>query len=353
GWVMTVCIIITLVFLLSTAAMLTMFQSPEPQTFRPTDWQTGRPTDIPLQIASYGDIIISPPHSYKNMTLFIISKPQEATPEQDMLTLAEGLEQKSVKVSEKEQAEVQKLYIENNSDKPLFIQVGDVIKGGKQDRTIQVSLIIPPHSDKVEIPSLCVEQGRWSGRSGYFDTIAPACAPTKELRMGVQTGSQSYVWEKAAEYKSNVRTAFGLQLSTTTSINEEMETPVIQKSSAEYEKAFADLLKDYPQSIGIAYVLNGEINTIDLYHSNKLFQRLYPKLLKTYANESVISESKDQTETVTAENIKEFITQMEKGTGTKEQVYDNEIVRLQNDAGITSDLRDRANNSVHRQYIKK
>ena len=46
----------------------------------------------------------------------------------------------------------------------MFIQAGDIVKGGKQDRVLTVSLLLPAKSGRVPIASFCVEQGRWSAR---------------------------------------------------------------------------------------------------------------------------------------------------------------------------------------------
>src|SRR5207248_3320243 len=41
---------------------------------------------------------------------------------------------------------------------------GDIVKGGRQDRVLTVSFLLPPQSGRVPIASFCVEQGRWAAR---------------------------------------------------------------------------------------------------------------------------------------------------------------------------------------------
>ena len=47
------------------------------------------------------------------------------------------------------------------------------MKGGRQDRVVTVSFLLPPKSGKVPLASFCVEQGRWSARgtekSAHFE----------------------------------------------------------------------------------------------------------------------------------------------------------------------------------------
>jgi nucleoside phosphorylase len=274
-----------------------------------------------------------------------------------MITLDEGLANKSVEVSEMEQAQVTQLCIENKSDKPLFLQVGDVVKGGQQDRTIQASVVIPPHSGKIDVPSLCVESGRWQGGQ-QFAYAAENGVPDKNMRMAVNSGQQGAVWTGVANYKANVNIQYNtsggvVRASKTSSLNEEMEDPKIKAACAEYEKAFADILNQYPDAVGLAYVLNGEINTIDIFQTNSLFRKTSARLVKAYANESVLNQAKGSAKTVTPDDITTFMAQMEKGTGQEQQIRDNEVIRLENDAGMAAELKDKSGKSVHRQYIKK
>ena len=74
------------------------------------------------------------------------------------LTLDEALGNGSVKVVET--GEVNELKIENTGGEPVFIQSGDIVKGGRQDRTLTTSLILPPHSG--EIPDRVILRRAWS-----------------------------------------------------------------------------------------------------------------------------------------------------------------------------------------------
>jgi hypothetical protein len=78
------------------------------------------------------------------------------------LTLQEALAKGSVQVTET--GRVNELQIENTGAEEVFIQAGDIVKGGKQDRVLTVSFLLPSKSGRVPIASFCVEQGRWSAR---------------------------------------------------------------------------------------------------------------------------------------------------------------------------------------------
>ena len=78
------------------------------------------------------------------------------------LTLSEALAKGRVQVIET--GRVNELQIENTGDEEVFVQVGDIVKGGKQDRVLTVGLVLPPKSGMIPIASFCVEQGRGRAR---------------------------------------------------------------------------------------------------------------------------------------------------------------------------------------------
>jgi hypothetical protein len=69
---------------------------------------------------------------------------------------------KTVKVHETD--DVNELAIENVGSEPVFVQSGDIVKGGKQDRCIATDFTLQPKSGKLKIAAFCVEHGRWQQR---------------------------------------------------------------------------------------------------------------------------------------------------------------------------------------------
>ncbi|MBK8304547.1 MAG: hypothetical protein IPK98_14525 [Chloracidobacterium sp.] len=105
---------------------------------------------------------ISAPYTYKNLSIFLVHGKDESK-KTNMMTLQEAMERKLFKVYET--SEVNELEVENLSkEQDVFIQSGDIVKGGKQDRVLAVSIIIPARSGRVKIEAFCVESGRWEKR---------------------------------------------------------------------------------------------------------------------------------------------------------------------------------------------
>ncbi len=65
------------------------------------------------------------------------------------MPLARALAQKKVIV--RETGSVSKLTIENLSDEEVYVQAGEIVKGGQQDRVLSMDLVLPPKSGRVDV----------------------------------------------------------------------------------------------------------------------------------------------------------------------------------------------------------
>ena len=112
------------------------------------------------------DARLSGPYTHDNLSVYFIHSDQDVDNE-PLLILAEALEKDLLVVHET--GNVGELAVENLCDYPVFIQAGDIVKGGRQDRVLAYDLIVYPDDGVTPIPSYCVEQGRWSRRGGESD----------------------------------------------------------------------------------------------------------------------------------------------------------------------------------------
>jgi hypothetical protein len=65
-----------------------------------------------------------------------------------------------IEVSELDPPEVPSLAITNHADVPILLVEGEMLIGGDQNRTMNVTVLCPPHEVTV-VPVSCVEAGRW------------------------------------------------------------------------------------------------------------------------------------------------------------------------------------------------
>src|SRR5215467_11266653 len=85
---------------------------------------------------------VSGPLVHENLAVYFIHG--KSAPGKVPLTLDEALARGAVQV--RETGDVNQLEIENRGNDEVFVQSVDIVKGGRQDRTLMVSLVLPPHS---------------------------------------------------------------------------------------------------------------------------------------------------------------------------------------------------------------
>ncbi|HYP02628.1 MAG TPA: DUF6569 family protein, partial [Pyrinomonadaceae bacterium] len=124
--------------------------------------------------AAVTDYKISGPYTHKNLAVFLIHG-KDKLAGKSFLTLHEALRQRKVVVYETKN--VNELAIENLSRyEEVYVQSGDIVKGGQQDRMLGVDLIVPPRSGKISISAFCVESG--AGRSAATKSPHVLVLPT-------------------------------------------------------------------------------------------------------------------------------------------------------------------------------
>jgi hypothetical protein len=231
---------------------------------------------------------VSGPYPHENLTVFLVHTEHEDN--RDFLTLDEGLKKDLVKVTELEQEQVGELRFDNQSDRPLYLQEGERLYGGKQDRTIAVSLVIPPKSGKMSVPTFCIEQSRWregdKGRTFGF-TVNPALAPKGVRGAAKVEGNQSSVWKCVGAQKKGAVTK-SLASNTNSSANELLDAPRVQKISDEYAQVLGKVLDKHRDAVGVVIVVNGQIEEADVYPNHALLGKLYPRLVRSYAFQAVL-----------------------------------------------------------------
>src|SRR5213080_4706627 len=145
------------------------------------------------------DYRLEGPFTQGNLTVFLIHG-QDKIKGQTFLTLEEALVQRKVIV--RETREVNQLTIENVSREEVYVQSGDIVKGGAQDRMLVVDLILPPRSGVISIAAFCVEHGRWSQRGNEESTKFNSSANTvasREVKLAAKLkSSQSEVWREVS-----------------------------------------------------------------------------------------------------------------------------------------------------------
>jgi hypothetical protein len=307
------------------------------------------------------DYRISVPYSHKNLTIFLIHGKDQNT-KGNIITLQEAMERKLFVVYET--SNVNELEVENLSKEfEVFIQSGDIVKGGKQDRVLAVSIIIPARSGRVRIESFCVESGRWTKRGDEDSTKFNSSNDrivTKELKIAANGArSQQEVWDKVSDAQARLGRNVGGSVAAAdsrSSLQLSLENKKVVATIDEYVQKLSGVITGKSDVIGYAFAINGRINSADVYVSNALFKKVWGKMLKASATEAV-SEANGvrMADPVKAESVRGMIDGAEKAKSREKTVgAGTRLVTREDKDNVMYEARDeKADVVVHKSYVKK
>jgi hypothetical protein len=263
---------------------------------------------------------ISGPFTHANLSVFLLHGKDLLPPGQKLLTLQEALEQKKLVVNET--SNVNQLSVENvASDCNVFIQAGDIVKGGRQDRLMAVDMIVPPKSGLLPIASFCCEAGRWSQRGGEDASkfgASVAQAANKDVKLALNAArNQSSVWEKVKEAQVKLSKNVGKSVANAVSPSSYQLTLEDKDLLAKLD-AYVNALKKTPDgkndAIGFVIVINGKVAGAEQYGSHELFMKLWPKLLHAAAVDALSEfDAKKKFDAAAAKSVETFLAEAAKG----------------------------------------
>src|SRR5436190_4362491 len=196
------------------------------------------------------------PFTHGNLSVFLIHGKDRI--KGTFITLQEALVQKKVIV--RETREVNELSIQNISREEVYVQAGDIVKGGQQDRMMAVDLILPPRSGRIPISAFCVENGRWSKRGTEEVTVFNSSANVvagRELKLAAKNAeSQGEVWRQVAVAQDKLSANTGTRVNgaaSPTSFQLALENRQVQASADSYVKALGRIVDGKPDVIGYVF----------------------------------------------------------------------------------------------------
>jgi hypothetical protein len=312
-------------------------------------------------VAAAQDYRVSTPYTYKNLTIFLLHGKDQNT-KGNVMTLQEAMEHNLFRVYET--GDVNELEVENMSKEfDVFIQSGDIVKGGKQDRILAVSIIIPARSGRVKIEAFCVESGRWTKRgeedSKQFNSSNDRIV-TKELKIAANASrSQQEVWSQVSEAQARLSKNVGGDVASgrsSSSLQLSLENKKVVTNVDEYVRNLSSIINGKSDVIGYAMAINGKINSADVYVSNALFKKVWMKMLKASATEAV-SESRGVrlADPVKADSVKTFMNDSDKAAPRDQKVGAGATLRTREDKdNVMFETRDEKSKVVvHKSYVKK
>ncbi|MCX7845415.1 MAG: hypothetical protein N2312_02265 [Dictyoglomaceae bacterium] len=210
--------------------------------------------------------------------------------------------------------EVPTLKAVNRLNINVFIMDGEELKGGKQNRVINTSILVKKNS-VLNIPVSCTEKGRWDFTSPHHrdpEIIIPFEMRAKKnislydhlSRSKEFKTEQSLIWDEVDRYDSILKSNSKTRALRDIFKNVETNLEEITKNSFPIEG-----------QNGCAFVINGKIIGLDIISLPSVYKNFHGKLLKSYAFDLLI---RKKTETKNLEeDIESYIEKIKNASFKK------------------------------------
>ncbi len=213
------------------------------------------------------NIIITPVYLQIDFTL-----------EKDFLTLDESIEKKySIKI--KDVSDINRVQIENNTNRSLFVMDGEQLTGGLQNRMFVHSFVLEPQR-KANYDVYCIEAGRWGGNARLFNTQKDLSYTRVRLLNLISTrtnakDSQDIIWR---EIKNKSET-----------LNYYSKTSSLTDLNRFMDRIADDYIENYKYSGENGYIVQYDDNIVsfEILNENSIVQKLYKKMMKSYIYDAI------------------------------------------------------------------
>jgi len=234
---------------------------------------------------SLAGLALGAPQAFRNLALFPLIAPADARP--GYVLLDEALERKLARVTEvSREGSVPELAFENGSAEKILLVDGDELVGAKQNRIINLSILVAAGA-KVVIPVSCVEQGRWAWRSREFSSAGRVLfAKARARKMahvsdslrssGTRYAKQGEIWDDVA-----AKVAFSRAHSDSVAMSDAYEASA--GSIADYAAAF----RAEPRQCGAVVAVDGKVAGLEVFDSPAAFAKYFAKLVRGYAMDAI------------------------------------------------------------------
>jgi hypothetical protein len=196
-------------------------------------------------------------------------------------TLEDAEAREGVRIEEiSDSGSIPRLRVHNLVEKPLFIPDGSTLVGLKQNRVVNVSLLVPA-SSSLDIPVSCVERGRWARST---PSAAPSAVSDTKLRAMMSAGTSR-----------SLRTGHGVEVSQS-EVWGHVESVLAQAKASSPSRAYEAVFEKERRSpsvrerdlqlpddsCGVEVRVDGRFVALDLFDKPETFRKLWPRLLQGY-----------------------------------------------------------------------
>jgi hypothetical protein len=224
-----------------------------------------------------GPVRVAQPVYYGRLTVFPLLRTQ-ARPLEYQLS-DEAMEAGSVTVAEvSEQGSVPDLVVENRADRRVLFLEGEELRGAKQNRILNTTVLVPGQS-KIKIPVSCVEAGRWQRTGACFSsgkTVSPShlrhtlkssVSRSLKEKMGHRS-DQGQVWDEVRKQQEALEVS-----SCTSALSDTYEKFQGQLGAARQALPYVE------GSAGLAVALGSRVVSVDFFDQPATCRKVWDRLL--------------------------------------------------------------------------
>lgn len=195
----------------------------------------------------------------------------------------------TLKVGELHGGTVPELEAFNHGTLPVLLLDGEHLKGARQDRVLNASILLPAQKRTV-LPVSCVEQGRWHYEDETSFAPAEGISYARLRRTSAQHRNvsamrgegrrvdQGAVWEDVADKHREI----GVQASPTGAMQDAFST-----HAGELDGIVAGVGGARPGQTGAIAIVGGHVAALDAFDRPETFSSIWPRLVRGYALEAL------------------------------------------------------------------
>ncbi|HEV7746682.1 MAG TPA: DUF6569 family protein [Pyrinomonadaceae bacterium] len=229
-------------------------------------------------------ITVGPSQAFEEVEVFPLFSSRDQL--SSLLELDEALAKGLVEVTEvSEGGSVPKLNVTNNSLRDVIIYDGQQLVGAKQNRTVNITVVVPANST-LPIPVSCVEQQRWRYTSPNFAASNQFAYPslrrtthsdvTASKTLGSSATNQSRVWEDISAKSARMDV-----------FSDSMAMSDIYQTHAPQMEVMSQAFKVEDKQVGYMAFVKGGFAGCDLFGSTEVCRGQMAKLLRGYYLDSL------------------------------------------------------------------
>ena len=208
------------------------------------------------------------------------------------ITLDEGLASSEFDIEELDDgASVNDIQFHNKSDKFALLFEGEELLGAMQNRILNVSVLVTPHTNQ-NIPVSCVEAGRWHHKHRDREKQRFGAANRMHYARGraLENRSVSNNLDVSRRYQSDQsgiwsdidRKSQRMNVSSPSAASDAMYV-----SSASKIDNFVESLTHTPNQVGSVFLIDGAVSGIELFANESTHKNMIEKLVRSYALDAI------------------------------------------------------------------